>query len=463
MADFRAITVLTYLACFAWLSTPARGEDFAETADIAKLHAIVRSVKRDAVIAGSPVVHLELEAVGENKQSFRDEHIRLLQQYPHLRSLGLDCRITDAGITELCELKNLTSLELGNCDITDAGLSKLAALEKLNALRLWMCRQITGETLGSLTQLSELRIRYCPRITALRVAPLQKLTHLGISECDSLTGAGLNELRELPNLAQLKVLGCPFITDSNLDAVKGLHHLRHLTLRFHYEQPDAGLTNITDLRGLESLSLHGKLMPDTGLAELGKLRQLSELHFSGAAVTNDGIKVLGELPELTRVSLNCEKLDGSGLQVLSRLPQLTDLEFEGNFKISDGELKSIKACTSLKKLALLHGGRDVSAEGMATLGELPHLDILALEGHFSIEALREIQKLTSLKVLQIDLSSKMEIGEFKAALPMTEIVWRRSQKHSSGKWRLESFPRNKSQPFPVGYPFPYRRRHFEPL
>ncbi len=417
MTAYRVMTRLAFVPFVIWPTNLARGQDGGQDTAISRLPALVRSVTRDTQLPNSPVIELHLEGMGP--RAFGDKVVKLLNQFPELRGLRLQCRITDAAIDELCQLRNLSALELAVCDVTDKGLAKLATLEQLTHLRLTLCPKIIGDGIASLTRLKELRIFGCHNITRLRIAPLHDLTYVGIHLCDGLTGTALTELKDLPILTNLKLLECRKIVDPELHVVKALRNLRHLSLTFHYEVADAGLTNVSDLRDLKSLSLRGKLIPDPGLADLGRLRTLTSVTISSFTVTNAGIGVLGNLPNLAAVTLRCNKVDIAGLHVFRELPHLTSLEFDECWEFSDAEIASISECKHLKNLLCRPETGD---EGVAR---------------------------------QISLPRHSSIWEFKNALPSTEIIWQKATLKTAGAWRLESISPRASRDLPEDYPVPY--------
>lgn len=464
MRAFRFTAAFVLLASASWQSSFAHGDDAAETAALNRLPTVVRSVKRDDQLPGSPIVELslgliyELEFVRNGPVRFRDEDVALLRPF-----------------------HNLTRLELIGCEITDKGLAKLAALDNLTSLKLAFCDKVTGDGLAALAKLKELKIRYCRGLAHLRVAPLQQLSNLGILGCDKLIGADLNELKELPNLIHFKLLGCRKITDSDLGVVKALHSLRHLDLTFHYEQADAGLTKITDLQSLETLSLHGTLISDAGLADLGRLHNLKSLSLSSSTMTNDGFKVVKAIPRLSDVRLNgCEQITGSGLRVLKELAHLTSLEIDEFYDFTDAELAQIRECRHLKRLVLAGAAREVTPASITGLHDLSALETLALQCYFELDELRPIKTLTKLKFLQIEFPfdrtvsefrdaeswsaaevvwkeflHNFAVREFRDALSSTEIIWREHSLHSSGSWYRESVPRRGSELLPDEFRLPY--------
>ena len=58
-------------------------------------------------------------------------------------------KVTDAGLKELADLKQLTTLELQSSPVTDAGLKELADLKQLTSLSLYQT-QVTADGVADL-------------------------------------------------------------------------------------------------------------------------------------------------------------------------------------------------------------------------------------------------------------------------------------------------------------------------
>ncbi|MHB0959983.1 MAG: leucine-rich repeat domain-containing protein [Pirellulaceae bacterium] len=76
-----------------------------------------------------------------------------------LRTLVLNCNVTDAGLEMLSELTNLEQLDLTQSKITDAGVAQLRNFPKLETLIL-NGTQITNESLPTLVELKALQQLY---------------------------------------------------------------------------------------------------------------------------------------------------------------------------------------------------------------------------------------------------------------------------------------------------------------
>jgi Leucine-rich repeat (LRR) protein len=98
-----------------------------------------------------------------NMTPVSDAGLKELADFKNLQYLSLgSTRVTDAGLKELAGFKNLEYLDLSATRVTDAGLKELAGLKKLRDLRLVG----TGVTNAGLRALAGLKGRADPEVTA---------------------------------------------------------------------------------------------------------------------------------------------------------------------------------------------------------------------------------------------------------------------------------------------------------
>jgi hypothetical protein len=139
---------------------------------------------------------------------------------------GLDLyntEVTDDGLKELSNLRNLTTLNLSRTNVTDAGLKELANLKNLTTLYL-------HET--------------------------------------KVTNVGMKELAKLKNLTVLN-LGDTKVTDAGVKELANLKSLTTLDLS-HTEVTDAGLKELANLKNLTTLNLSFTKVTKDGVAALQK-------------------------------------------------------------------------------------------------------------------------------------------------------------------------------------------------
>jgi hypothetical protein len=120
-------------------------------------------------------------------------------------------QVTDAGLKELKDLKQLNFLDLSGTQVTDAGLKELKDLKQLHFLDL-RGTKVTDTGLKELKGLTQLRVL--------------RLGGFGL-----VTDAGLKELKGLKQLEELH-LNATKVTDAGLKELKGLTQLEELRLGF---------------------------------------------------------------------------------------------------------------------------------------------------------------------------------------------------------------------------------------
>jgi hypothetical protein len=153
----------------------------------------------------------------------------LLAKLPSLRTAGLgDCRLTDADLAGLKDLKQVKVLMLNNNQVTDRGLQSLSGLTGLKDLFAGDNRGITDKGLEHLKGLTGLRLLGLDR-TNVSDAGLALLK--GMKELQTLKlwdtqvkGPGLAHLHGLPKLERLYV-GVPVLEKATGADLKGLSHL----------------------------------------------------------------------------------------------------------------------------------------------------------------------------------------------------------------------------------------------
>jgi Leucine-rich repeat (LRR) protein len=163
---------------------------------------------------------------------------------------------------------------------------------------------------------------------------------------------------------------------------------------------DAGLAQLTTLRGLESLNLAGTRVEGHTLPDLGGWTQLRELDLERtplrfeslsaltqlaalrsltlpAGLTSVGAEPLGALAALESLSICDSQLDDAGLAFVERLSRLRRLQLNGA-AIGDAGMTRLSGLVELRELNLT--GTGVSDAGLAALRPLVRLERLSLNG-----------------------------------------------------------------------------------
>src|SRR5438094_747126 len=139
------IGAVMLLAC---LSGAARADEASAVKAVEKLGG---TVTRDDKLPGKPVIAVNLAGT-----QVTDAGLKELKDFKQLTTLDLTfTRVTAAGLKELKELKQLTSLYIDGGKVTDAGMKELRHLTQLTSLYLGGA-QFTDAGLNELKDLKQL-------------------------------------------------------------------------------------------------------------------------------------------------------------------------------------------------------------------------------------------------------------------------------------------------------------------
>jgi Leucine-rich repeat (LRR) protein len=401
-----------------------------------------------------------------------------LKTLPNLAALDLYWNdVGDAGLAHLSSVTNLTQLVLTGAAITDDGLKHLRPLTKLNSLYLCWAR-VTGPGLVHLKGLPDLTnlnlngagitddgLRYLADLTNLtgidlastavsndglaRLAPLKKLRSLYVGHTERITDAGLEHLRQFPELECLLLYNMP-ITDLGLERLKALPKLVRIevpetqvtaqgiaSLKAAFPTAEVVWTNpgaadrkaaewVLSLGGSVSLPARGggetayvKDLPpeigaviavhlggnqqvaDASLERLKEFSQLKRLYLHEARVTDDGLADLKPLKALTYLRLDKTGIGDKGVEHIQGLTQLTELNL-ANTKVTNDGLRHLAGLVNLKDLHLNECKR-VTGAGLVHLKTLTALTNLALsQTGVTDDGLDHLRPLTNLARLYLD-------------------------------------------------------------
>jgi len=254
-------------------SNPAEAQ--AETA----VRALGISITRDESLPGRPVIAASLDS---HVRHFEDADVASLKAFKSLRKLSLPfANITDAGLKELADLKDLQELDLSSTQrISSKGLESIRGLRHLRSLNLSNSFANVSPGLRDLAALQELEVLELamngtggPTDEVLKeLATIKTLRKLN-ANCTVLTDTGLQALAALTNLESLDLNSMPRITDEGLKSLRGLRNLQHLSLNYT-SITDAGMRELRELKKLRSLSLAGTKVTEEGLKDLADIEGL---------------------------------------------------------------------------------------------------------------------------------------------------------------------------------------------
>jgi Leucine-rich repeat (LRR) protein len=244
-----------------------------------------------------------LETLNLSGTKITDQGLGQLKDLKQLQSLKLSSNpmITEASIPQLCALPNLRSLDLsGNAQLADGSLDALKEIPSLETLNL-SGTKITDQGLGKLKDLKQfyaLNLSSNPMITDASIPQLQSFTGTGSLDLNGtgITIDGLLQLPHLKNSTSWNFYAWDIITDQGmlrLRAAKYFDKCRFMNVAF---------TDITD----------------GALPAVNGLNKLETLVMTRTGVSDDGMKQLTQLPALTSLAVDFTKVTEAGKKVLRK-------------------------------------------------------------------------------------------------------------------------------------------------
>ena len=170
---------------------------------------------------------------------------------------GVECRLTDQGLSYLQNLTKLKRLSLSGTRVTDKGLIHLRKMTDLRELDL-IGTSVRGSGLAQLEHLSLERIDLSSLVldsmALVHVSRLRTLTHLRLANTN-ITDAQLHYLYELPHLESLDLAGTN-VTDQGVESFVKHNALKYLNL--HGTQVSSvAVENLRQACGLEIILPNG--------------------------------------------------------------------------------------------------------------------------------------------------------------------------------------------------------------
>jgi hypothetical protein len=161
---------------------------------------------------------------------------------------------------------------------------------------------------------------------------------------------------------------------------------------------DRDLVSLTDLVGLNELSLEYTEITDKGLEHVGKLKELAYLSVADTAIDGSGLKYLKDLPNLRQLDLRGTNLKIEHFAAISEFPSLEGICLPSG--VTDEFLRPLQACHLLRRLDL--EDTQVTASGLQMLSSMPHLSSIYLSRLSSNAAgVAAIKKIPTLRALRM--------------------------------------------------------------
>ncbi|MBI3859561.1 MAG: hypothetical protein HY296_04900 [Thaumarchaeota archaeon] len=346
---FLALLGLLAVASFVWIGVPAYRQGVA-IREIERLGGTVvrsdvgRAWLRDWLGNERMKMFDEVTFVGftDGRQA-TDEALRHLPAFAHLRQLDIadsdNAPITEHGIAQAGDLKNLEILYLRDTQLNDAGLAALPEMPRLR--KIYLAKSPVSDAgiahLARYAGLEELELDSSFTDRALvHVAQLRNLTGLSIKS-RLLTDEGLSKLGSLTRLTGLHV-SAKRITATTTRQLATLPELRRLGLG---GATDDALLPVAEMTTLYSLSLAGPEITDLGLAHLKGMSRLEDLSLGRTGGSDAGLVHLSGLTNLTTLSLFGDQYGDDALAHVRQLKRLSTLQL-GRTRVTDAAVDELK-------------------------------------------------------------------------------------------------------------------------
>lgn len=255
--------------------------------------------------------------------------------------------VTDTDLRRLAEYSELTTLDLSLTRITDEGMREIKNLRNVTDLNLYYSEYVTDQGV-------------------VAIKNWKKLKRLNLHGTKS-TDTALEHIAGITSLESLDV-GSTLMTDVGLERLTTLTNLKDLTMGAN-ELGDAGLQALRQLPTLTYLDLSGRqgtdkniwtiVMSTAGLDAVLSLQNLRELRI-GCYAISVGVEE-AKFAEVTATAVLPEWLE----RMRARLPSLETVRFQGCGRIDNGSIKTLVAMPNLKEADLR--GTSVTERGAAAL------------------------------------------------------------------------------------------------
>ncbi|MBA2117922.1 leucine-rich repeat domain-containing protein [Bremerella alba] len=272
-----------------------------------------------------------LSAFGLRRTNISNKSLEIIaNNFPKARYLDFRyCNVDDEGMKSVGQMKNMEVLRTEGAFISDEGMAHLADLTKMRFLNL-RDKKITDKGIAYLSGMKNLETLELNEVACSN----EGLSH--IQECVKLkklhlfrtkvTDDGMQYLTEMKDMEDLKFRQSP-VRGEQMEQLKGMTKLKRLDVS---ETPfvDDGVAVVATFENLELLNLWNTFITDDGLAPVSNLKKLKDLDLQNCALSDAGVKHLEGMTSLTSLSL------------------------KENSSISDESIPVLNTLTNLKKLTL---------------------------------------------------------------------------------------------------------------
>jgi formylglycine-generating enzyme required for sulfatase activity len=281
-----------------------------------------------------------------------DDDFAMLADHPELELLHIigTSKLSDALLRQFKKLERLELLQLDSPGITDEGLASLPPLRHLKTLNIrgtasqgLAMAHFRGSPLDhfSCDQLIDDSARLLTEFSTIRVMSISG---------SPITGRGLASIARLPRLQRLELSGCTNLDDADF-AVLGQAYLLSSLQLSQTAAGDRAATALVQLNHLHELRIGSEHLSDAGVRKLCEIVSLRNLTIAPEAVnlTDAATSDLWRLVNLHSFGVAAPNVTGSGLSTVGELPRLEWMSLEGA-GICDVALKHAAESDSLQRL-----------------------------------------------------------------------------------------------------------------
>ncbi|MDB5390546.1 MAG: F-box/LRR-repeat protein 20 [Planctomycetaceae bacterium] len=203
-----------------------------------------------------------------------NEGLKVFKEMPLLKSLGLaGTKITDVGLNVIAEHPGLKELNLAKTPVTDIGLALLGKLEYLEVLDI-SYTSITGAGFEKFRGNKKLRVLYAQHSSIhpeafkfLKGAPMEDL-NLDVTGTNDLAMLTIGSYKKLKHL---RLEFCGGISDLGMSKLSGMKDLETLSVRNVSNLTSRILNPIKPCKKLKLLNINGTLISDSDALAFQKM------------------------------------------------------------------------------------------------------------------------------------------------------------------------------------------------
>ncbi|MEZ6056659.1 MAG: hypothetical protein R3C01_08140 [Planctomycetaceae bacterium] len=221
------------------------------------------------------------------------------------------------------------------------------------------------------------------------------------------TSAPTRQLATLPSVRELSFAEGVQITPSDVESLQQCASLEVLSLSGEDVLTDQLAEAVGKCTTLIALSVsHRAPLTDQGLVSLANLKGLQVLKLPETRISDEGCRSLRDFADLRQLILGSSQIQSNGLAMLGELPHLVDLE------ITKCDSAALQGLAALKHLRRLKIGPDVQITDPSFLSSMTSLEILDLHKNESNidQLLGELGPLSRLNLLDVSITSASDTG-----------------------------------------------------